>query len=358
MGLLLPLLASHPTAPRPPGHWQQLATSPKTAGRSECGVAAVQGRLYVLGGDGPAQPVEVLDVATAHWQAKAPTPVPLHHFQAVAYHDQVYVLAAFSTGNFPDQEPAAHAYRYDPRTNAWQALAGLPAARRRAGAGASAHGDKLYLVAGIAHGHRSGTTNQFDAYDPHTDTWTALPDAPHKRDHCQAVALGDKLYVMGGRNTSYHEPGNFMAFFSQTVRAVDCYDFKTGRWSTLAAELPQGTGGGTAAVLDGKLFYMGGERATAALPNGPQKDVYYLDPTAGSHWVKAADLHLARNGVGSAVLGERLYVVGGTAGPPPPGGRPPGAPPTGPPAPGHPPGPPAGGGPGNNPAGLAVEVFH
>ncbi|MGI4832462.1 MAG: hypothetical protein ACRYFK_03275, partial [Janthinobacterium lividum] len=32
-------------------------------------------------------------------------------------------------------------------------------------------------------------------------------------------------------------------------------------------------------------------------------------PNADSGWVKAADLHLARNGVGSAVIGERLYVA-------------------------------------------------
>lgn len=357
LGLLLPLLASHPVALRPLGQWQLLATSPKTEGRSECGVAAVQGRLYVLGGDGPAQQVQVLEVATARWQAKAPAPVSLHHFQAVAYHDQLYVLAAFSAGGFPDQEPADHAYRYDPRTDAWQTLAGLPAARRRASAGASEYGGKLYVVAGIAHGHRSGTTNQFDVYDPRTDTWAALPDAPHPRDHCQAVVLGGKLYVVGGRNTSYHEPDNFMAFFSQTVRAVDCYDFASGHWSTLAAALPLGTGGGSAAVLDGKLFYAGGERATTTLPNRAQKDVYYLDPTAGSNWVKAADLHLARNGVGSAVIGHRLYVAGGVAGPPP-GGHPPGAPPASPPPTGRPPGPPAGGAPGSNPAGLAVEVFH
>lgn len=348
--LLAPLGGGIALAPAV-GQWQLLKTTPAVAGRSECGVAALPGHLYVLGGDNPALPVEELDIATVTWHAKAPSPVPLHHFQAVAYHESIYVLAAFSRGEFPNQEPDAHAYRYDTRTDTWHALAGLPAARRRAGAGACEYGGKLYLVAGIQHGHSSGTTNQVDVYDPQADTWTALPDAPHVRDHCQAVVIGQKLYALGGRNTSYHEPGNFMAFFSHTEQAVDCYDFATRQWTTLATPLPQGTGGGTAVNLAGKLFYLGGERATATTPNNAQKDVYYLDPATGTGWTKAADLHLARNGVGSAVLGGRIYLAGGVAGPPPGGGRPGGPPPM--------PGsrPPAGPPPGGNPAGLAVEVF-
>lgn len=85
----------------------------------------------------------------------------------------------------------------------------------------------------------------FDEYDPVTKRWRSLPDAPHIRDHSMAAVVGDKFYAVGGRNTSYHEPDNFMAFMSKTVLEVDCYDFKTGRWSTLPAKLPLGSGGGT-----------------------------------------------------------------------------------------------------------------
>ena len=94
-------------------------------------------------------------------------------------------------------------------------LAGLPAGRRRAGAGAADYQGKLYLVDGIQHGHSSGTTNMFDVYDPKTNTWTALPDAPHIRDHSQAVVIKDKLYAVGGRNTSYRDSTGMMFFFQQ-----------------------------------------------------------------------------------------------------------------------------------------------
>jgi hypothetical protein len=115
-----------------------------------------------------------------------------------------------------------------------------------------------------------------------------------------------------------------------------------------------GTGGGTAVNLDNKIFYIGGERATDTKPNGPQKDVYCLDPAKDTQWQKVADLNQARNGVGGTVLNGKIYIAGGAGGPggpPPPNGGKPGAnpPPNGP----LPNGPPPGGDQGD----IALEVF-
>ena len=204
----------------------------------------------------------------------------------------------------------------------------------------------------------------FDEYDPATNTWKVLPDAPHIRDHSMAVVVGDKLYAIGGRNTSYRDPANIIPFFRQVMLDVDCYDFKTRSWSTLAAKLPMGTSGGTAVNLDDRIYYIGGERATETTQNGPQKDVYYLDPAASGEWIKVSDLNLARNGVGGTVLNHRIYIAGGSGGgpggPPPNGGKMgmPGPPPGG----GSPSqgGPPNGPTPGPMPGGggkIDLEVF-
>ena len=142
-----------------------------------------------------------------------------------------------------------------------------------------------------------------------------------------------------------------MSFFDKVVLDVDYYDFKTGKWSTLDAKLPMGTGGGTAVNLDGKLFYIGGERATATLANGPKKDVYYLDVSNPVAWVKAADLNKARNGVGGTVLNHKIYIAGGAGGGP--GGPPPNQPQGNPPMQG----PPPGNGPGGHAGDIALEVF-
>ena len=287
-------------------------------------MAAVEGKLYLVGGDGPVARVEVFDPAKGLWSEKAAAPVPMHHFQAVAYKEKVYVLEAFTSGAFPTQTPASNVYVYDPKVDKWTKGASLPDARKRASAGAAPYKDKLYLVAGITHGHTSGTNAMFDSYDPVANKWTALPDAPHARDHCSATVVKDKLYLVGGRNTSYHEPNNFMAFFAKTVLDVDCYDFSTKKWTTLDAKLPLGSGGGAVVGYKDRLYYMGGERATDTERNAARKDVYYLDLAHPDRWRAADSLHVGRNGMAATVLNDKIYAFGGEGGgpggPPPPNG--------------------------------------
>lgn len=293
------------------GAWELVKTNNTVNSRSECGLAAANGKLYLIGGGGnTAMPVEIFDPATAIWAKGATAPLVIHHFQPVTLGDKIYVLEAFVDNNYPNQTSAANVLCYDTKADAWQKLAGLPAERRRAGAGAAVYNGKLYLVGGIQNGHASGTTNLFDVYDPATDKWTILPTAPHIRDHSMAAVVKDKLYAIGGRNTSIHEP-EFGAFYSKVILEVDVYDFKTGKWSILAAKLPKGTGGGSAVAVGDLLFYIGGERATDTEANGPRKDVYYIDPEKGSAFTKASDLNLARNGPGGAVIGNKIYIAGG-----------------------------------------------
>ncbi|MDB5159419.1 MAG: hypothetical protein JWR50_4126 [Mucilaginibacter sp.] len=296
------------------GKWELVASTNTPPSRNECGFASVNGKIYLVGGDAPAQPVEIYDPATSAWKQGAIAPSIMHHFQAVGLGDRVYVLDAFSDRNYPNQVPLANAYAYDTKNDSWQQLAGLPENRRRGGAGAAGYNGKLYLVCGILHGHHDGTNGLFDEYDPKTDAWKSMPDAPHIRDHSMAVVVKDKLYAIGGRNTSLHDPNNFMSFFDKVVLDVDCYDFKTGKWSTLAAKLPMGTGGGNCVNLDDKIYYIGGERATATTPNGPQKDVFYIDPETDKEWKTAPSLNKARNGVGAAVYNHQIYIAGGANG--------------------------------------------
>ena len=305
------------------GHWEVLKTKNEVSDRSECGLAVVNNRFYLIGGDGGSQAVEMFDPATVTWSKLAGAPVAMHHFQAVGYNNSVYVLEAFSSGGFPNQEPAANVYVYNTKNDSWQNGGEIPADRRRAGAGAAAYKGKLYLVAGIQHGHASGTTNMFDVYDPVTHTWASLPDAPHIRDHCSAAVIKDKLYVVGGRNTSYRDPQNKITFFSQTMLDVDCYDFTTGKWSTLPARLPLGSGGGAVVNLNNVLYYMGGERATDTEQNAPRKNVYYLDPSTRNEWKAADMLHYGRNGMAAVAFNNRIYTAGGSGGGP---GGPPGRP--------------------------------
>jgi Uncharacterized protein conserved in bacteria len=305
------------------GKWEVVKTVNTAPNCSECGMAAIDGILYLIGNDG-SEPtsVELFDPNTLKWTKLAKTPIVMHHFQAVAYKNKIYILDAFSEGGFPDQVPMANVYSYDIRNNIWEKGGEIPAVRRRAGAAAAEYGGKLYMIAGIIHGHLSGTNSMFDCYDPETKTWTILQDAPHIRDHCFAAVIKDKLYVVGGRNTSYRDPENKIPFFAKTVLDVDVYDFTSGKWSTISARLPLGSGGGNLVNLNNVLYYMGGERATDTERNAPRKNTFFLDPSASNLWTETDSLHFARNGVAAAVLNNKIYVAGGSGGGmggPPPG---------------------------------------
>src|SRR4051812_4731635 len=83
------------------GSWELLKTKNKIAARSECSFVRTDEGFFLIGGDGPAMPVESLDLVTLTWNKKAMAPVPMHHLQAVAYNYKIYVLGAFMTGNYP-----------------------------------------------------------------------------------------------------------------------------------------------------------------------------------------------------------------------------------------------------------------
>ena len=76
---------------------------------------------------------------------------------------------------------------------------------------------KIYIVGGITNGHVNGYQPWLDVYDPKSGDWTPLADAPHARDHFQAVLHDDKLYALAGRTTSQKTK----QVFELTVKPVD-----------------------------------------------------------------------------------------------------------------------------------------
>jgi N-acetylneuraminic acid mutarotase len=90
----------------------------------------------------------------------------------------------------------------------------------------------------------------------------------------------------------------------------EAYDPGTDAWQT-RAPMPTARSGIAAAVLEGKIFVVGGEA-----PSGTFNQVEAYDPKANS-WSTFAPLPTPRHGLGAVAVGGRLYVI---AGGPTPGG--------------------------------------
>jgi sugar lactone lactonase YvrE len=289
-----------------PGKWTTLECNGAPDGRHETTFMEFEGKFYMIGGR-ESNAIDCFDPETNTWtKMKAESPL-IHHFQPVLWDNKIYMVGAM-TGNYPEEPPMSNIQIYDPVMDEWTEGGEIPKKRQRGSAGTVVYNGKIYMACGITLGHTSGTNNWFDEYDPATDTWKVLPDAPHKRDHFHAVVLDDKLYCMGGRSSDYHEPGNFTAFFGAVTLEIDCYDFRKGTWTTLDTKLPLGTAAPGIAVLDGKILYFGGETEV----KGPaQNRTWAFDPKKGD-WKELANLNQGRHGSQAIVYKNKVYIASGS----------------------------------------------
>ena len=282
--------------------WKTVATQNQPTARHENAFTELDGKFYLIGGRGM-KPVDIYDPATQTWSTGAQPPLEMHHFQAVPYQGKIYVMGAF-TGGYPDETPIPHVYTYDPASDRWEQGAEIPEARRRGAAGVVVHDDQFYIVCGIRNGHLGDYKDWLDAYDPATDTWTELPDAPHTRDHFQAVVADGKIYAAGGRNSSAATEQTF----ELTVPEVDVYDLATRRWETLPNSLPTERAGSTTVLLNDHVVVIGGESDAM---EAAHHQVEALDVATGA-WQAWPRLQRGRHGTQAAVYDGAIYVAAGS----------------------------------------------
>lgn len=284
-------------------YWVYVESERSPVKRSENGVATIDGKLFVVGGRG-LKPVDIFDPVYNRWDTLPGPPLEMHHFQALSYKGELYVAGAF-TGSYPHETPIPHLYILNPKTG-WHQGTEIPEERRRGAAGLVQYRNKFYMVCGIVDGHYDGNVAWLDEYDPVTNAWRSLPDAPHARDHFHAAVLDNKLYVIGGRRTNAKSE----RVLEDLVHEVDVFDFRTSRWSTLppTANLPTARAGCTAVVLDKSILVIGGE--TTQLRAHSQCEAF--DPKT-LQWSSLDSLNTGRHGTQAALMNGRVYVVAGSA---------------------------------------------
>ncbi len=269
-------------------------------GRHQHGYVEVGENFYLLGGRENDSNVNSYDPLVDSWTVGATPPILLHHFQGVRYKGLIYVMGAF-TNNFPSEVPVPSIYIYDPAMDTWTQGPEIPVNRRRGAAAAVLYKEKIYLVGGIQNGHIDGRVAWLDEYDPSTNSWTVLPDAPHVRDHCSAIVWEDKLYMAGGKKTNLN--GNQMA----TEPIVDVYDFATQTWQSLPNPIPTPRGGNAVAVLGNELLVIGGESIISTSLN--KTEALNLETNT---WRTLPNLNQNRHATQAIVNNGVVYVAAGS----------------------------------------------
>ena len=281
--------------------WQTLKCQGEPVARHEASFVEANGKFYLIGGR-RIQEVSIFNPETNTWTSGAKPPIELHHFQGFSYKGDIYVAGA-QTGDYPKEKSLAEMYVYKPASDSWGKGSSFPADRVRGSAGAAVYIDKLYMICGIIDGHWDGHVTWFDCFDFKTGKWETLPDAPRPRDHFNAVICNDKLYLLGGRVTS----GSIGKVFDLTVGEIDVFDFKTGKWSTLANPIPTQRAGCTAICIDDQIIITGGESTKQQTAHN---EVECFDTKTGK-WSSLPSLITGRHGTQLIWYKKKLFIASG-----------------------------------------------
>lgn len=285
------------------GKWQTPEAVNSPVPRHENAFVKVGDKFYLLGGRG-IKAVGIFDPATKTWSEGAPVPLEISHFQAVSHLGLIYVMGGL-VGGWPSETPLTHILIYNPLTDNWLIGPEIPVHRQRGAAGTVAYNDKIYLVCGIVNGHTSGWVPWLDEFDPATNKWTELQDAPRARDHIQVAVVNDRLVVAGGRKSGYMGQG-----LEATIAETDIYDLDAGKWSTLPSptgDIPTQRAGCTAVAVGDEVIIIGGESGSQVAAHA---EAEALDLTTGK-WRSLPSLQRGRHGTQVLLSEAGLYIAAG-----------------------------------------------
>lgn len=227
-----------------------------------------------------------------NWETKTPMPTARAGVATGIVNGKLYVVSGGVVGGYESNVNEA----YDPASNTWTDKGVIPTPR--AYAGAAGIDGKLYVVGGCRFNGNcgGGNTNILEEYDEATNSWATKAAMPTARSAMAIGAIDGKLYVVGGNNG---------VPFTPTIYAtLERYDPVANAWTTMAP-MPTARSHVDGAVIDGKLYVVGGATSSEFFAT-----LQVYDPGTDT-WATKTPMPAARYAVGTAAVNGILYAVGG-----------------------------------------------
>ncbi|XP_060893504.1 kelch-like protein 22 isoform X2 [Labrus mixtus] len=174
--------------------------------------------------------------------------------------------------------------QYDPRTNKWEFVSPL---KREVYAHAGIVLDgKMYITCG----RRGGAyLRETYCFDPVANHWTACAEGPVERAWHGMAAVNGRIYVIGGSNDKCQ--------YRRDVLKVACFDPEVNSWS-LMTPLPAGHGEPGVAVLENKIYVLGGR----SHDKGNRMKYVHVYNTDTDEWEFDADFKERVSGLAACVV--------------------------------------------------------
>ena len=212
--------------------WLELAPvpGPTVVGRA---IAKYGGQIFLLGGMTVDKQTEFIidseqiidnvymyDISQNKWSESNAMPMALLYSAAAEVNGNIYV-----TGGHADEASLKKVWAYDIKAQMW--LTKAPMNHRRCQQAIQALGDKLYVFGGRqVDGDRYENTKSTEMYDPLANQWTILLNNVPDTHSCSSFVSGNKVYLVGGQD------------YFHALDEVHVYDIEKKTIQKLRGKLP------------------------------------------------------------------------------------------------------------------------
>ncbi len=201
--------------------------------------------------------------------------------------------------------PLSTVEEYSPQKREWITRASMPTPR--SGFALAVFDNKIFCIGGTVGG--AGYIGNNEVYDPATNTWHTKTSMPTPRADLAAEMVNGKIYLMGGKHYSSITP-----FYNET-NINEVYDPATDTWAT-KSPLLTGVLGPASAVMGTKIYLLGGSRQPSSIENTVIVNTNQVYDTETDTWSQAAALPKTSSyGAATVTTGLlaplRIYLVGG-----------------------------------------------
>jgi N-acetylneuraminic acid mutarotase len=240
------------------------------------------------------------------WTTKEPMPTARGGLGVAVVNGKIYAI-----GGFDGNKQLAVNEEYNPVTNTWTTKKSMPTAR--SGFAVAVYQNKIYCIGGTtgdSDNSVSGFTGVTEVYDPATDEWETETPMPTPRADLSANIVNGKIYCIGGKKYWGVDP------FYQELNATEVYDPVRNFWIT-KSPMPIPVLGAASAVLDGKIYVIGGSRHFQVgweLSTVNSNQVYDVENDAWSTRTSLpkTESYAAAGATSGVTAPKRIYFAGGS----------------------------------------------
>jgi N-acetylneuraminic acid mutarotase len=224
------------------------------------------------------------------WEEKATVSIARGVYDGVEYlNDKIYLVGG---RNFHDEINYNTSERYNPINNTWETIASMSS--ERGGIAAATFLNKLYAIGG-----RNSSNNYLSSveiFDPSTDAWISGPSLPNPVAYASAIIGNGILYLVGGVNSSGNDLDQILKL-----------DSDSGVWTALN-QMPTAKHNFSSVWYKDRIWVIGGKNGETKL-----NTVESYDPVTNSWNIETPILQNRLNPV-SWVHSDYIYVGGGHSG--------------------------------------------